>query len=151
MAKIGVLQQSLDIKWSYNAKGEVIRIQLSPSENGPVSLSILVGALKNQIIDTTRLTPFQKKVLEEVSQIPLGETRYYAEIAQNIGMPKAARAVGTALANNPFPLYFPCHRVVPKSGGIGQYSCGETKENGQEIKKHLLDSEKHLSKAEVSR
>lgn len=61
-------------------------------------------------------TPFQKKVWNSLRAIPYGETLTYGELATLIGhSPKAARAVGTALAANPLLIVFPCHRVVPKS------------------------------------
>ncbi len=58
------------------------------------------------------LTAFQRRVLREVEKIPRGEVRTYKQIAKSIGRPKAARAVGQAVAKNPFPRTIPCHRVV---------------------------------------
>lgn len=66
--------------------------------------------------------------------IPFGETRTYGEIAAKIGQPKAARAVGGACRNNPFPFFLPCHRVV-SSVSIGGFS------EGIDLKRHLLDFE----------
>ncbi|MER2064258.1 MAG: methylated-DNA--[protein]-cysteine S-methyltransferase [Alkalibacterium sp.] len=61
-------------------------------------------------------TDFQIKVWEGLRAIPYGETLTYGELAASIGYsPKAARAVGTALATNPLLIVYPCHRVVPKS------------------------------------
>lgn len=61
-------------------------------------------------------TPFQKKVWNGLNAIPYGETLSYSELASLIGYsPKAARAIGTALAANPLLIVNPCHRVVPKS------------------------------------
>lgn len=80
-------------------------------------------------------TPFQKKVWQETRTIPFGETRTYADIAKAIGHPKAVRAVGTALGKNPACVVVPCHRVVPSSGGIGNYAYGKA------MKKWLLDHE----------
>lgn len=71
-----------------------------------------------------RATAFQWKVWRELQRIPYGETREYAEVAKSIGKPKAVRAVATACAANPVALVVPCHRVVPKSGGTGQYRWG---------------------------
>jgi methylated-DNA-[protein]-cysteine S-methyltransferase len=65
---------------------------------------------------------FQQKVWLACAKIPRGETRTYAWIASRIGNPKAARAVGTALAKNPFAPTIPCHRVVRSDGGLGGYS-----------------------------
>jgi methylated-DNA-[protein]-cysteine S-methyltransferase len=80
-------------------------------------------------------TAFQKKVWKAARKIPYGETRTYAQIAKQIGHPKAVRAVGTALGKNPTCILVPCHRVVPKSGGIGQYAFGK------KMKQWLLDHE----------
>jgi methylated-DNA-[protein]-cysteine S-methyltransferase len=86
------------------------------------------------------LTPFQRAVLKECAKIPKGKTCTYSQIAKAIGKPKAARAVGNALAKNPFafgreqlfprsrarknPLapLIPCHRVVRSDGSLGGYS-----------------------------
>jgi AraC family transcriptional regulator, regulatory protein of adaptative response / methylated-DNA-[protein]-cysteine methyltransferase len=76
-----------------------------------------------------RATAFQWKVWRALQQIPYGQTRAYAEIAKSIGKPKAVRAVAHACAANPVCLVVPCHRVVPKAGGVGGYRWGtKTKE-----------------------
>ena len=62
--------------------------------------------------------------MEELNRIPYGEVRTYKQIAEQIGYPRSFRAVGTACAENPMPILVPCHRVVPSSGGIGNYSGG---------------------------
>ena len=69
-------------------------------------------------------TAFQRRVWEALRHIPYGEVRTYGEIAEEIGSPKAVRAVGTACGSNPVGLVIPCHRVVPKSGGVGNYGFG---------------------------
>jgi AraC family transcriptional regulator of adaptative response/methylated-DNA-[protein]-cysteine methyltransferase len=71
-----------------------------------------------------RGTAFQRRVWEELQRIPAGETRTYGEVATAIGAPGAARAVGRACATNPVPVVVPCHRVVPATGGIGNYGGG---------------------------
>ena len=53
-----------------------------------------------------------------------GRVATYRDIATSIGRPKAVRATGTALGRNPIPILVPCHRVVPSSGGIGNYGGG---------------------------
>ena len=69
-------------------------------------------------------TAFQRRVWEALRHIPYGEVRTYGEIAIAIGEPKAVRAVGTACGSNPVAIVVPCHRVVPKSGGVGNYGFG---------------------------
>jgi AraC family transcriptional regulator of adaptative response/methylated-DNA-[protein]-cysteine methyltransferase len=80
-------------------------------------------------------TAFQRAVWEELRRIPLGETRTYGEVAAAIGAPRAVRAVGTACGANPVAVVVPCHRVVPASGGVGNYGGGPAR------KRALLKSE----------
>ena len=65
-----------------------------------------------------------KRFSGATARIPRGEVRTYGELAAIVGRPRAARAVGTAMARNPVPLLVPCHRVVPSSGGVGNYGFG---------------------------
>lgn len=81
-------------------------------------------------------TAFQWQVWKALAAIPRGETRTYAAIARAIGRPRAARAVGHACASNPVAVLIPCHRVVPASGGVGNYRWGSQR------KRSLLDSER---------
>jgi len=67
---------------------------------------------------------FQRRVWDALRRIPRGSTRGYAELALALGQPRAARAVARACATNPAPLAVPCHRVVPKTGGVGGYRFG---------------------------
>ena len=75
-------------------------------------------------VDWTFFTPFQREALQAVFRIPYGETRTYAEIAEQINRPQAYRAVGGANAMNPIPLVIPCHRVIRKTGAFGEYGFG---------------------------
>ncbi len=88
-------------------------------------------------IDTALMTGFQRDVLSHVSEIPYGETRTYAEVAAQVGSPRAARAVGNACARNPLPIVIPCHRVVQRNGAVGRYLAGAA------AKQFLLDLEGH--------
>ena len=83
-------------------------------------------------------TEFQIKVWEELSKIPLGETRTYKEVAEAIGHPKSSRAVANACAKNPYPIKIPCHRVIRSDGGLGGYSGF----GGVKKKQQLLINEK---------
>jgi methylated-DNA-[protein]-cysteine S-methyltransferase len=69
-------------------------------------------------------TPWQRRVWAAARGIPFGARRTYAELAAALGRPGAARAVGRALAANPFLLLVPCHRVVPRGGGVGGFAAG---------------------------
>jgi methylated-DNA-[protein]-cysteine S-methyltransferase len=78
---------------------------------------------------------FRATVLEHLNDIAYGRTASYAKVAQLAGRPKAARAVGTACANNPLPIVVPCHRVVRSDGSMGGYL------GGLEAKVMLLELE----------
>ena len=80
-------------------------------------------------------TPFRKKVLEAERNITYGQTSSYREIAQMVNKPRAYRAVGSANANNPLPLYFPCHRIINSNGKLGGFG------GGIEVKRFLLNLE----------
>ncbi len=72
-------------------------------------------------------TPFQIKVWEALLKIPEGHLTSYDRIAEAIGMPRASRAVGSALAHNPVAYLIPCHRVIKKVGKIGEYRWGSVR------------------------
>ncbi|RVW01910.1 methylated-DNA--[protein]-cysteine S-methyltransferase [Rhodococcus xishaensis] len=78
---------------------------------------------------------FRREVLTRLPGIAYGTTASYAEVAEAVGSPRAVRAVGTACATNPLPLFVPCHRVVRSDGSIGQYA------GGAEAKRALLTME----------
>ncbi len=86
-----------------------------------------------------RATAFQIQVWQALRKIPIGTTISYSDLATAIGQPKSIRAVASACARNPIALLVPCHRVVPKTGGLGGYRWGVSR------KQALLDLEKHLS------
>lgn len=67
---------------------------------------------------------FTRKVLQACARIPFGEIRTYGDLAREVGNPRAARAVGQALARNPIPVVIPCHRVLGSGGGLGGFGCG---------------------------
>ncbi|MEO0191005.1 MAG: methylated-DNA--[protein]-cysteine S-methyltransferase [candidate division WOR-3 bacterium] len=73
------------------------------------------------ILDLKRLKNFQRKVLSLTSKIQRGKVESYGSIAKKLGIPKGARAVGQALAHNPFPIIIPCHRVIKSDGSIGGF------------------------------
>lgn len=88
-------------------------------------------------VDWSLLTPFQADVLRLVKAIPYGETRTYQQIAEQMGSPGAARAVGQANATNPMPILIPCHRVVGADGSLRGYGGA----GGVETKAWLLKLE----------
>jgi methylated-DNA-[protein]-cysteine S-methyltransferase len=80
-------------------------------------------------------TEFQKRVWNELLNIPYGETRSYSFVANRIAAPKAVRAVGAANGQNPIPIVVPCHRVIGASGSLVGYG------GGLPLKRFLLDLE----------
>ncbi len=82
-----------------------------------------------------RGTEFQKSVWQSLLKIPKGEVVSYGAVANDINRPKAYRAVGTAVGENPLTLIVPCHRVVQASGALGNYGWG------LEVKEKLLKLE----------
>lgn len=72
-------------------------------------------------------TPFQLKVWEALLKIPVGNLTTYGNLADKIGNPKASRAVGSAVGDNPVAYLIPCHRVIQSSGIIGQYHWGSVR------------------------
>jgi methylated-DNA-[protein]-cysteine S-methyltransferase len=86
-------------------------------------------------VDLGRCNPFQRRVLLAEYAIPRGSVSSYGLLAQHIGAPGAARAVGSALANNPFPIVIPCHRAIRSDGQLGGY------QGGLAMKRSLLKME----------
>jgi len=88
-------------------------------------------------IDLRALTPFQRQVLRTCRRIGYGQVTTYGNLARTIGRPRAARAIGGALARNPVPLVVPCHRVIAGSGGL----CGFSAPGGLDMKRRMLEHE----------
>lgn len=82
-----------------------------------------------------RGTDFQKDVWQALFAIKRGDVCSYGDVANDIGRSRASRAVGSAVGSNPVSLIVPCHRVVQKSGGLGNYGWG------LELKRRLLEEE----------
>lgn len=80
-------------------------------------------------------TPFERAVWAELAKIPFGETRTYGEIAEILGRPGAARAVGRANGANPIPIVVPCHRVIGADGSLTGFG------GGLDVKSRLLELE----------
>lgn len=80
-------------------------------------------------------TPFQRRVWSELTRIPYGKTATYQDIAERVGCPKGARAVGLANSKNPIAVVVPCHRVIGKDGSLTGYA------GGLSLKQKLLEVE----------
>jgi methylated-DNA-[protein]-cysteine S-methyltransferase len=125
-----------DLAWQIG--GRVVR---SASETQPVR-EALAAYLEGDPADlefpvdfTLMHSDFRRTVLEHLRKVGRGHVVTYKELARRAGSPRAARAVGTACATNPVPLIVPCHRVLPSSGGVGNYG------GGRERKVFLLELE----------
>jgi AraC family transcriptional regulator of adaptative response/methylated-DNA-[protein]-cysteine methyltransferase len=88
---------------------------------------------------TTTGTDFQNQVWQAITKIPTGTTATYQQLAQQLGKPKAYRAVANALARNNIAYFIPCHRITRANGSLGGYKWGI------EIKSLLLDFEKKFN------
>jgi methylated-DNA-[protein]-cysteine S-methyltransferase len=87
------------------------------------------------LIDLGQCSEFQREVLLAEHQIPRGWVSTYGRIALSLGMPGTARAVGTALSRNPFPIIIPCHRAIRANGELGGFR------GGLRMKRDLLELE----------
>ncbi|MFW6052689.1 MAG: methylated-DNA--[protein]-cysteine S-methyltransferase [Desulfosalsimonas sp.] len=101
---------------------------LYPREGEPIDFGLDVAGLGV-------CAEFQQRVLRAEHAIPRGCISTYKHIAARLGAPEGARAVGNALANNPFPLIVPCHRAVRSDRGLGGY------QGGADMKRSLLSKE----------
>jgi O-6-methylguanine DNA methyltransferase len=110
---------------------------LLPGGRPPAGLvsALREGRTRSLSYDLSGLTGFEQDVLKAALTIPRGQVRPYAWVAQEIGRPRAVRAVGTALGHNPVPVLIPCHRVVRTDGAVGEYAFGTP------VKERLLAAE----------
>lgn len=101
---------------------------------------MIMGNIRDKVLTSTIITPFQRRVYIALLEVPAGETITYGELARRIGC-RSAQAVGQALKRNPFAPEVPCHRVIAADGSLGGYN---GRRDGEEIerKRQLLNSER---------
>jgi len=152
------------LAFAIDEDGALIRLHFVESDYGPVMEQELEDEGYTVVTDETRTAPvrreiseyatgrrvafdvpisfagseWQKSVWLELTRIPYGETRSYGEIADRLGRPGAARAVGRANATNALPLVVPCHRVISADGSLGGFN------GGLHLKTRLLDHERRV-------
>ena len=114
IAKLRLVLDPVEDRSSVNEIGAEIRRYLDGNAD----------ALRRNVDLSLAASPFQKKVLYKLMEVPRGAVVSYQALGAAAGAPKGARAVGNALHNNPVPIYVPCHRVISSSGGIGGYGGG---------------------------
>jgi methylated-DNA-[protein]-cysteine S-methyltransferase len=97
-------------------------------------------------LDMTGIPAFHRRVYDDIRRIPPGATLTYGQISQRLNAPGSARAVGQALAANPYLLIVPCHRVLATGGGMGGFSAP----GGVDTKRRLLAIERGTDVIEPS-
>ena len=114
-----------------------------PAVQGTIErINALLAGGRDDLIDVAldfdRVAPFNRRVYEIARAIPPGETSTYGQIAKAMGEPGAARAIGKALGENPWPIIVPCHRVLAADGKSGGFSAP----GGVETKARMLTIER---------
>ncbi len=120
------------ILWENDDSSRIRLSELEKNNDHPVLVETerqlkdyFVGNLKKFSVELDFSgTEFQKKVWQALLTIPFGETRSYAEIAKQVGSPKAVRAVGAANGKNPISIIAPCHRVIGSNGKLTGFAGG---------------------------
>jgi methylated-DNA-[protein]-cysteine S-methyltransferase len=132
IVRIGFEEEPEDAVLAGVALGVGPRVLRSVRELAPLA-EALQAYLEGDLDDDLELpydlrlvhSPFRRTVLETLHRdVHRGQTIRYGELAARAGNPKAARAAGTACATNPIPIVVPCHRVLPSTGGVGNYGGG---------------------------
>jgi methylated-DNA-[protein]-cysteine S-methyltransferase len=132
------------ILWEHDSPHRVRLAEMIANDHHPVLLETerqlgeyFSGKRKTfSIALDLRGTRFQKDVWRALVAIPFGDTRSYRQLAQQLGNPRATRAVGAANGRNPVSIIVPCHRVIGSSGKLTGFA------GGLDAKAHLLDLEK---------
>lgn len=122
------------LMYEINGSGKLTELEFTthePTEEAPEWLRNLMTRVErtgfqeaDRVYVEMNGTPFQQEVWDALLTIPYGETRTYKQIAEQIGRPKAVRAVGQALNRNPLPILFPCHRVIGSGGKLVGFAGG---------------------------
>ena len=143
IGKIGIAEKDGSISGVYFSedlyKQECLRQGISIFETALIKdagnqlAGYLAGGLKTFSLPLApEATPFRREIWQALTEIPYGVTATYRQIAEKVGKPKAARAVGFACKCNPIPIFIPCHRVIGSNGKLTGYA------GGLQLKERLL-------------
>lgn len=130
VCRVGFEAESYDIVLAEVASVMGPRL-LPSSEHTKVVTDALDAYFAGEVVDfklpvdlSLMRSDFRRRVLQRLRKVRGGKVTTYGSLADAIGSPRAARAVGSACATNPVPIIVPCHRVVPAGGGLGNYGGG---------------------------
>jgi methylated-DNA-[protein]-cysteine S-methyltransferase len=135
MIHAGGSEQEFRSRYGERCCREIEHEALPEKLRNQVSAALTGEGVQKPAVDLSGLTDFEREVLQILTRIPRGEVRTYSWVAQQAGRPSAIRAVGNICARNVVPFVVPCHRVVPTTGGVGNYAFGEP------MKRDLLERE----------
>ena len=128
------------------SNAEITKNETNLKEYVDAILQNLAGKNKRIVLPVdVQATAFQMQVWDALRKIPYGETLSYKQVAENLGNPKAVRAVARACATNKVAVVIPCHRVVGSNGSLSGYRWGI------ERKKKLIETEKKQQKSETAK
>ena len=136
VSSLDLADDQFDTRFEVRFGRPLIRAEAPRAWGRHIPVAIEAGRPGKLPVDLSSVTDFQAEVLGRTATIPKGEVRPYAWLANEVHRPKAVRAAGSAVAQNPIPLIIPCHRVVRADGHIGNYSLG-----GPDNKQDLLEHE----------
>lgn len=149
------------VRWSDSGITRVLlpgmRCLARPRREPPEGVLAAIGAIVTLLdgertdlrwvaLDEAGIDPFRRSVYAAAREIAPGETASYGDVAHAIGRPDAARAVGAALAENPFPIIVPCHRVLSATGQLHGFSAP----GGIATKRRMLEIERAPGFAQLS-
>ena len=123
--------QRIQREWTLAALSE------DQSEAKQILSKVFSTKSTNRVALDVRGTNFQVQVWKALLEIPFGDTAAYQQLAENVGRPKAQRAVGTAVGANPVSILIPCHRVIRSTGVIGKYRWGATRKRALLVREAL--------------
>ena len=132
------------LRWRYDDLAEPLGAASVLEDLGDQLASYWAGSLDHfdVALDWSQVSSFASAVLQATALVPYGTTTTYGAIADSIGRPGEARAVGGALRENPWVILVPCHRIVAADGSLTGYGGGPSTGGHLDVKQALLDHER---------